>query len=66
MGALTPALRGVPSTSYMGKHFLYRYKCAESGMTTFRQGLLASSQSSNCSAAGIIIKGNSRQTVVSS
>ena len=42
--------------------FLHRYKCAVSGMITIRQGLLASSQSCNCSAAGLKVK--SRQTVV--
>ena len=60
MRATPSALRGVPTGS-----FLYRYKCAVSGMITNRQRLLASSQSCNCSAAGIIIKVNSRQTIVS-
>ena len=58
MRAIPPALRGVTS-------FLYRLKCVVSGMITVRQGLLASSQLGNCSAAGIEVKVNSRQTVVS-
>ena len=58
MREMPPALRGVPS-------FVYRYKCAVSGMITVQQGLLASSQTCICSAAGIIIKVNSRQTEVS-